>query len=350
MTSTSATVASNPTERPVTVTAVVGAYNAERYIHETVESILCQTRPADEIIVVDDGSTDATPRELRCYGDRIRVVTQVNGGCPAAFNRAFSEARGEYVAMCGADDVWEPTKLERQAAALREHPEIDIAFGGSWSFGFAEAPWPDPPRDGIQDRYEFMPALYRENIICASSILVRRSLFQQLGPFLELVDGERFACDDYEYWLRALAAGAVFYYGPGIHTRYRRHADNATNSQAWLCRSRTATHRLHADATADQRLVAETLARDLRLQARADVTDNEMGRARDTFVASLRYERNLRALAFAGLLSLPPKWSQQMIAQWVRVRPSLLSLDPRRGAATASGAPPLSRAGTWPGA
>jgi hypothetical protein len=233
--------------------------------------------------------------------------------------------------MCGADDLWEPTKLERQAAALAAHPEIDIAFGGSWSFGAANAPWPDPPGDGILDSQQLLDVLYRENIVCASSVLVRRSLYQRLGPFIEQVNGERFACDDYDYWLRALGNGAVFYYGRGIHTRYRRHTGNATLNQSWVCRSRTATHTLHAGTIDDQRLVAETLASDLRLQARAEVADGQMSQARNSFRRSLRHELNTRALAFVLILSLPEEWSRKLIARWVRIRPKLIRLAEIRG-------------------
>ncbi len=315
--------------RSLTISAVVGVYNTDRYISETIQAILAQTRPADEIIVVDDGSTDATARQLEQFGSAIHVIRQANGGCPAAFNRAIAAATGDYIAICGADDLWKPRKLERQAASLVEHPEIDLAFAGSWSFGFAEAPWPDPPGVGILDTHELLRVLYRENIICASSVICRRSLFGRLGPLIEQVNGERFACDDYDFWLRALANGAVAYYEPGIYALYRRHANNATNNQAWLCRSRTETHRIHAHSIDDSRLVDQTLASDLRLQARAEVTDGEMRTARASFIASLHHERDLRALAFAFILSFPESWSRQLMARWVRIRPALRRLARR---------------------
>ena len=121
-----------------TVSAVIGAYNAQEWIGETVQAILSQTHPPDELIVVDDGSTDGTLGELRRFGDRIAVLSQRNGGCPAAFNSGFGKARGDFIAMCGADDLWEPTKLERQLAALSSHPQIDVAFGAARVFGSAQ--------------------------------------------------------------------------------------------------------------------------------------------------------------------------------------------------------------------
>ena len=305
---------------------MVGAYNAEQHIGATIDSILAQTHPADEIIVVDDGSTDATLREIHRFGDQVRIIRRANGGCPAAFNTAFSAARGDYVAMCGADDLWAPTKLEHQAAAVTSHPDIDLAFAGSRSFGFVDAPWPDAPGEGILEPRALRDVLYRENILCASSALIRRSLYERLGPFIETIDGERFACDDYEYWLRSLAAGAVFYYARGTHVFYRRHAGNATNSQTWVCRSRFATHQLHAATAGDPRLVSATLAADLRLQARHEVVDGTLGRARHTFRRSLAHQRNLRAMAFVMLLSLPETLAAGLIGRWEAVRPRLVAL------------------------
>src|SRR6476619_6144156 len=101
-----------------TVTVAVAAYQAEQFIAQTLESILAQTRPPDEVIVVEDGSTDGTPGVLERFADRIRIIRQANSGCAASFNTAFRHARCDYVAECGADDLWEPTKLERQVAAL----------------------------------------------------------------------------------------------------------------------------------------------------------------------------------------------------------------------------------------
>ncbi len=306
--------------RTPSIAAVVGAYNAEQWIGETLSAILSQTHPPDEVIVVDDGSTDGTARELERFGREIRVVTQANGGCPAAFNRGFSEARSDYIAMCGADDVWEPEKLERQVAALVAHPEIDLAYSGARNFGVVDDPWPPAPEEGLLDLRTFRPVLYRRNIICASSVLVRRSLYVRLGPFVESAAGERFACDDYDYWLRALAAGAVFHYDPRFSVNYRRHASNATNDQPWIHRSRNLTHRWHAEAIDDAALVRAVLADDLLRTARAEIDFGERRRARAMFASSLRYKITPRAVAFVLLLSLPEQRARRMVDGLVRFK------------------------------
>jgi glycosyltransferase involved in cell wall biosynthesis len=306
--------------RTPTITAVVGAYNAKEWIGETVSAILSQTHPPDEVIVVDDGSTDETMGELERFGGEIRIVTQSNGGCPAAFNRAFAEARGDYVAMCGADDVWEPAKLERQVAAIAAHPEIDVALGGAWNFGLIDGPWLPTPGEGLLDSRQFLPTLYRQNIICASSVLIRRSLYLRLGPFVECAGGERFACDDYDYWLRALASDAVFFYDPRVHVRYRRHATNATRDQTWVHRSRFRAHRWHADNLDDPDLVSAVLAKDLSEIARAEVEEGDYRSARASFAESLRHKITPRALVFALVLSLSERHAQRVTQALVALK------------------------------
>jgi glycosyltransferase involved in cell wall biosynthesis len=91
-----------------TISVVVPAYNEERYIAEALDAILAQTLAPLEVIVVDDGSTDGTAGVVGGYGDRVRLIGQENRGCPGAFDTGFREAKGDYVALCAADDVWDP--------------------------------------------------------------------------------------------------------------------------------------------------------------------------------------------------------------------------------------------------
>ena len=104
------------------VSVIIAAYNAERYIRTTCLSVLNQTYSTIEIIVIDDGSTDRTAEIVQALADadpRIRLVRQANRGTAAARNRAIAEARGEFIAPVDADDLWHPTKLERQVRRLQ---------------------------------------------------------------------------------------------------------------------------------------------------------------------------------------------------------------------------------------
>jgi glycosyltransferase involved in cell wall biosynthesis len=310
------------------ITVAIPAYQAERFIAETLQSILAQTHPPDEVIAVDDGSTDGTARELERFGDRIRVIRQPNGGCAAAFNMAFREARCDFVAECGADDVWEPYKLERQVQALTKHPEIDVAFGLARVFGSAEGRWGMPAEDpsiGIMDPRTFGRTMYRSNRVCPSTLLIRRSLYERLGPFAER---EQIATEDYEYWMRALHAGAVFYYDSEALVRYRRHDANASSDHLAMRQADLFVHRRYADLAGSPALVRKALTRDHFVLGRLLRDKGRTREARAAFATSLRHRPTLRALAWGLLLAAPERHHRALAGRAISVKRALDSHGP----------------------
>jgi glycosyltransferase involved in cell wall biosynthesis len=111
------------------VTVMIGVYNGARYLAEAIESVLAQTHPASELIVVDDGSEDESGAIAESYGPPVRCIRQANGGMAASRNRAVGEATGDYFAFLDADDRFRPDKLESQLAVLAEDPELDVVYG-----------------------------------------------------------------------------------------------------------------------------------------------------------------------------------------------------------------------------
>ncbi|HOM77360.1 MAG TPA: glycosyltransferase [Anaerohalosphaeraceae bacterium] len=111
-------------QQTIQISAVIPAYNAQKYIARAIESILRQSRPADEIIVVDDGSTDDTAAVVRSYGDKVRLISQSNGGASAARNAGIRAAKGNWIAFLDADDEWLPEKLLLQTELLLKHPDL----------------------------------------------------------------------------------------------------------------------------------------------------------------------------------------------------------------------------------
>ncbi|HLI32582.1 MAG TPA: glycosyltransferase [Solirubrobacteraceae bacterium] len=302
-----------------TISAVVTAYNCESFISEALASILGQSEPPLEVIVVNDGSTDRTAAAIAEHGGSIKVVEQENAGHACALNRGFAMARGDYVAKCDADDVWEPEKLAWQRRLLRSHPQVDIACGSASYFGTARGLRAPHSRSGVLESRQLMRDLFAANFICASTTLVRRTLYEALGPF-----DERLRAEDYDFWLRALAAGAVFAYDPRVLVRYRCHGANVSSDKLCMHQAELSVHRRHAasvQALGQDRtlLVRRTLARDLRNIGRALYDRNELGGARDAFVKSLRALPSTRALVWAALLSLPGR-------SWTAVADSLISI------------------------
>ncbi|HUH81336.1 MAG TPA: glycosyltransferase [Solirubrobacteraceae bacterium] len=295
-----------PEQARPSISAVVATYQAERFIGPALESILGQTRPPDEVVVVDDGSTDATAAVLERFDDRVRVVRQPNRGYPAAMNRAVAESSGDWVALCGADDLWEPRKLEWQEQAILTHPEVDVLFGHAVLFGAINANHPGPAEVGVLDSRRLLHSLFRLCLVCAPSVALRRSLYDRLGPFRENFDG-----DDYDYWFRCLRAGARFYFDPRRLVNYRRHDANVTNNQLAVRNAVHDVHRWHADMIDDPGLVREVNTYDLFRIARLLVEEGQPAEARQVFRRTLRYaspataSTSLRALAWTVVLSLP---------------------------------------------
>ncbi|MBM4104451.1 MAG: glycosyltransferase family 2 protein [Planctomycetes bacterium] len=111
------------------ISVIIPAYNAAAYIERALRSVLNQTRSADEIIVINDGSTDTTSEILKQYKGKIRIIEQANAGVSAARNTGIRAATGDWIAFLDADDEWLPEKLQLQCELLGRHPELCWATG-----------------------------------------------------------------------------------------------------------------------------------------------------------------------------------------------------------------------------
>lgn len=187
----------------MTVSVVIPTYNSGHLVVEAVQSVLAQTQPAAQIIVVDDGSTDDTAERLRQFHGRIEYVRQTNARVAAARNTGLSVAGGDLVAFLDADDYWHPEKLARQLAVLETHPEI-----GLLSTEMFDWPGPLPRLDQISaGKWDTVPLgeLLVFNSLTTSSVVVRRSVLDRAGPF----DTELFGPEDYDLWLRCARIAPV---------------------------------------------------------------------------------------------------------------------------------------------
>lgn len=115
-------------ETPGLVSVIVPTYNRATIVGRAIESALRQRYGAVEVVVVDDGSRDATCDVVAALGDRVRYVRQENAGVAAARNRGLSEARGEFVAFLDSDDAWDTWKIGAEISVLRAHPEVGLVW------------------------------------------------------------------------------------------------------------------------------------------------------------------------------------------------------------------------------
>jgi glycosyltransferase involved in cell wall biosynthesis len=230
-------------ENPL-VSVVIPAFNAAATLNATLDSVLAQTHPRVEVVVVDDGSTDETPAVLASYGDRLRAVRQRNGGLANARNAGWRLARGDYVAIMDADDVCAPERISVQLRALQRHPEAVLCSSAFTAFdhaGFVSASHGaryysairDAP-DGLRSLYgqeadleipagawpslreplrvpvhvgRVYPALAFGNFVHPPTAMVRRDALLAAGPFDESLRWN----SDWEWFVRVSRLGPFVY-------------------------------------------------------------------------------------------------------------------------------------------
>lgn len=188
--------------------AIIAAHNAKRFIAEAVESLLAQTRRPEQILVIDDGSTDGTAAALERFGDAIRILRQDRGGVGAARNRGIEAASGEMIAFLDADDVCEPQRIERQMEVLAGDTEAAMVFCAVKFIDEFSQAIGEPMRADQYSRAGFFGRMFvRNRIPTASAVMIRRAVAKELGGFDEnLVQAE-----DYDLWLRVAAKYPVAY-------------------------------------------------------------------------------------------------------------------------------------------
>ncbi|MFM8394801.1 MAG: glycosyltransferase [Acidobacteriota bacterium] len=181
------------------ISVIIPCYNAALYIAATIESVLAQTLPAAEILVVDDGSQDNSLAVLAGFGERVRILTRENGGPAAARNLAIANATGDFIAFLDSDDLWEPEKLARQMAEFSAHPETGLVFSEAIMFREENGERAALQRIGYTGDPTFRQLLFGD-YIPNSTVIVRREAIESTGPLNE--SRELVGAEDYEYWMR----------------------------------------------------------------------------------------------------------------------------------------------------
>jgi glycosyltransferase involved in cell wall biosynthesis len=157
------------------LSVIIPVYNGERYLAETIESVLAQNNRSMEVIMVDDGSTDGSARIASNYGSTVRYCYQPNLGTAAAMNRGTDLASGEYFAFLGADDLWPEDRIQLQLKAFNSHPDVDIVSGYVKQFFSSEL------TDEVKKRIRFSADLIPGYVIPA--MLIKRQAFFRVGLF-----------------------------------------------------------------------------------------------------------------------------------------------------------------------
>ena len=215
-----------------TVSVVIPTHDRAARVQRAVASVLAQTRPAEEVVVVDDGSTDGTAERLRAAFQAVTVLGTENRGVSAARNHGIARTSGDWIAFLDSDDEWREEKLEAQLEALAAAPGYRLCHCDEvWIRGGRRV----NPRRVHEKRGGW---IYRHCLprcaISPSSAMVARTLFDEVGLFDESLP----ACEDYDLWLRVCAREPVLFVDRRLVVKYGGHDDQLSRTVPALDRWR----------------------------------------------------------------------------------------------------------------
>jgi glycosyltransferase involved in cell wall biosynthesis len=216
------------------VSVIVPTWNRASLLGAAIESVLAQTFRDLEVVIVDDGSVDATESLVRGFQEtdaRVRYVAQKHRGISAAMNTGIRESRGQYIARIDSDDQWLPELLETEVAVLEARPDIGLVYAkGQWATSDLT-----PLHDTIGHAPHFPPAMKDATLrsmlwgdpTCNITVVVRRECFERVGLF----DESLAASEDWDMWLRT-AVCYRFFFVDRVLSLVRGHDAGTTNAQS----------------------------------------------------------------------------------------------------------------------
>ncbi len=326
------------------VSVIIPVFNGAQHLPETLACVLAQSHPRVEIIVVDDGSTDASFQIASSHGPAVRVLQQPNRGPGSARNRGLAAARGDYLALLDHDDLWHPDILASQLDVARRHPQSGMVICDGVHFQGDAYLKDHLLSQSVVERMEQSPGGelsgdFRDEIICHNPIacpaqtLIPRHVVDAIGP-LSNVEAE---CTDWEYYLRlAWRFPLTFHNRKLVRKRY---LDSNRSGPLEMRRIRYALQELPAltrllrTLPADERAVLRRLVRGkLQLWAWCAYDGKLPGDSADAraFLAELARlgPLNTTVLAVLASLSLPRAWLRGLAFGTRQLRAALGLLRP----------------------
>ena len=205
------------------VSVIVPTYNRAQTLERALQSMLTQAEPAQDVIVVDDGSDDATAEILRTRFPRIHCIWQHNQGVSSARNRGIEATSGDWLAFLDSDDEWLPQKLSAQKRMLAANPQYKICHTDEiWIRNGTRV---NAMKKHIKAGGFIFERCLPLCVISPSSVLIHRSVFDEVGLFNEDLP----ACEDYDLWLRICARFPVLYVDRRLIIKYGGHADQLSH-------------------------------------------------------------------------------------------------------------------------
>jgi glycosyltransferase involved in cell wall biosynthesis len=310
----------------IDVSVVIATHNRAVQVRQAIDSVLGQSVPVREVIVVDDGSTDDTRTQLAAYGNSIRVLHQENAGASAARNRAFQSARAAWIAFLDDDDVWLKSKIERQMALIEHNPRIGLIYCSDYAVD-EQLRILYPRNAAPENRGDVFERLIVKNFIFTSCVIARRDLIERADG---MNPAYRFA-EDWDLWLKIAATHTVDFV-PEPLVWYRQSAAGCLTQETSMAERLRDMETILTSAIKLRRLPRSVERRawhDLEVQWAATFL-NQGTHARAVWHAL--QATALRPQSRKGyqvlLNSMMPKRVREWVKQAVLVRPASLSTRP----------------------
>ena len=302
--------------RQHTISAVIPAFNSADFIADAIGSIRAQTRPMEEIIVVDDGSTDDTAMIVQRLGDDIRYLHQANAGPSAARNRGFETAQSDLIAFLDADDQWTATRIEQQLAVMEDNPDVALVAGDMAEIDLQDHIMVPSVLEkhsllaffkelGTEPIPNALSLLLETNFIPTGTVLVRRIALEEAGGFsVDIRYGE-----DLELWAKVAARHPIICL-PDILMLRRKHGENVTQHTEPLLRDLVRVMTSLRDWLAAELRQQGIDPDQLVAQAWGDLgywqfATGQLEDARRSFRTGLKEKVMLRLFLYATLCSMP---------------------------------------------
>ncbi len=206
------------------ISVVIPVFNRAHLIGRAIDSVLAQSYPVKEIIVVNDGSTDQILETLKAYDGVVRVIDQAHQGVSAARNAGIASAIGDWIAFLDSDDEWLKHKLRRQVAALQENPNYRVCHTDEiW---FRQGRRVNPGKRHAKPAGWIFEHCLPLCCVSPSSVLIQRALFHEIGLFDESLP----ACEDYDLWLRLFNRYPILLVSDPLLIKYGGHADQLSKA------------------------------------------------------------------------------------------------------------------------
>ena len=300
------------------ISAIIPAYNSQDYILDAIHSIQNQTHPVDEIIVIDDGSTDNTQQTLENQTSGIKYIKQKNQGPSAARNTGIKAAQGDWIAFLDADDQWTPNKIEKQLIALKHSPELHLIAGDMQEIDINNELITQSVLAKHKQLKQFqsnqslpirnaLAELVNKNFIPTGTVLAKRSTLIEAGLFNAAIHfGE-----DLELWAKIASKHAITCL-PEILMLRRLHGQNATTSTMPMLRDLVkvmqSIRQYSNDILVTQNINADKLVANAWANLGYGYFMNEdYQQAKSAFRNSLKEKLNKRALTYFIACFLPQK-------------------------------------------